>query len=117
MLKLAHDKDGNLARSARMVLENLTEEDARQALCQQVIDPGDSIAQAIATELGLLPKPNSQKALFLLLTEQWEAYHTLDFDQRLPPSLLPGCLRNPTQTDPGCHSKRRADTAPQRHRR
>lgn len=83
MLQLAHDKDGNLSRSARLVLENLTEEDARQALCQQVIDPGDSLAQAIATELRFLPKQNSQKALFLLLTGQWEAYHTLDFDQRL----------------------------------
>lgn len=83
MLQLAHDRDGNLSRSAHLVLQNLTEEDARQALCQQVIDTGDSVAQAIATELRLVPDQNSQKALFLLLTEQWEAYHTLDFDQRL----------------------------------
>ena len=82
-LQLAHDKDDNLSRSARFVLQNLTDEDARQGLCQQVIDPGDSIAQAIATQLRYLPRSNSQKALFLLLTEQWEAYHTLDFDQRL----------------------------------
>lgn len=91
MLHLAHDKDGDLSSSARLVLENLTQEEARQALCQQVIDPIDSmagdpiaweIAREIALKQGILPQQNAQKALFLLLTEQWEAYHVLDFDQR-----------------------------------
>ncbi len=101
ILQLAHDKDGDLSTSARLVLENLTQEEARQALCQQVIDPidpmaseriagdpiaGDTIAWEIAREIalkqGTLPQQNAQKALFLLLTEQWEAYHVLDFDQR-----------------------------------
>ncbi len=88
ILQLAHDKDGDLSTSARLVLENLTQEDARQVLCQQVIDPGDSItgdkiAQEIALKMGYQPQQNAQKALFLLITEQWQAYHILDFDQRL----------------------------------
>jgi hypothetical protein len=82
VLQLAHDNDGDLSASARLILENLTQEDARQALCQQVIDPGDTIAKVVALKQGYLPQQDAQKAIFLLITEQWEAYHILDFDQR-----------------------------------
>lgn len=98
MLHLAHDNDRHLSKAAQGVLENLSEEDARQTLCQQVIEPeasitedgivsnpiaDNSIAKKITRNKGYLPQKALPKALFLLLTEQWEAYHALDFDQRL----------------------------------
>ena len=57
--------------------------EAQAALCQQVIETGNPIAQQAALRCAYLPQQPAQRALFFLVTEQWDAYQALDFDHRL----------------------------------
>jgi len=56
---------------------------AQETLTQLVLRYDDAQAYAISVKRGYLPREAVHKALFLFLTQQWQAYETFDFDQRL----------------------------------
>ncbi len=56
---------------------------AREALCQLVIQYDHPAALRFILSAGYFPQDPQLRALFYFLTEQWEAYETLDFDGRL----------------------------------
>jgi WD40 repeat protein len=55
---------------------------AQEALCRFVMHHDHPILQEVL-DTGYLPAEESQRALFLFLTQQWEAYEGLDFDHSL----------------------------------
>lgn len=56
---------------------------ARETLCTLALHHAHKQASRVVLEHGYVPQEPSQRALFYFLTEQWEAYETLDFDGRL----------------------------------
>lgn len=83
LLDATRDADETIRRNARLALGRLRDEDTREALCLRVIEADDPLARAIALEHGYTPRTPELRALFLFLTEQWQAYDELDFDQRM----------------------------------
>lgn len=77
------DRDDTIRRRARQVLEQLSSQSAREALCELVVNSGLPVCREIAVRSGYLPREIGQRALFLFLTEQWDRYLELDFDQGL----------------------------------
>jgi WD40 repeat protein len=57
--------------------------EAQDALCRLVIERDESVVREIVLAAHYTPRDLSQRALFYLLTEQWEKYEQLDFDQHL----------------------------------
>lgn len=72
-----------LIEKATIVLQNLRNPQAQQALCQQVLELNNELITKLVVQAGYLPNENSKRALFLFLTQQWEAYDKFDFDQSL----------------------------------
>jgi WD40 repeat protein len=56
---------------------------AQEALCRFVMHHDDAATRREVLAAGYLPREESQRALFLFLTEQWEEYEALDFDHSL----------------------------------
>ncbi len=56
---------------------------ARESLSQFFIQYEDSDSLALAQAGGYAPRDALQRALFLFLSQQWQAYETLDFNHRL----------------------------------
>ena len=83
LLTACEDADSIIAERARQALLRLQEEEAREALCRLVIERDDPLAREVALEVDYYPEDKQQRALFFFLTEQWERYEGLDFDQRL----------------------------------
>ena len=77
------DRDPAIAAAAREMLFHLQRDDAKEALCRVVIEADSALAREAAFALKYLPRNPGQRALFLFLTEQWEQYEALDFDQQL----------------------------------
>ncbi|HPH96008.1 MAG TPA: WD40 repeat domain-containing protein [Anaerolineaceae bacterium] len=65
----------------KMALSGLPQ--AGYALCRIFMITGLEEARSAALETHSLPADLTEKALFFLLTGQWEQYETLDFDHRL----------------------------------
>lgn len=87
LLSTAADGDTQIAKAANQALRNLALPDTREKVCDLVIDEDHALAKIIALDAGYLPRQPERRALFLFLTEQWTAYETVDFDQRLLNSL------------------------------
>lgn len=83
LLPACADRDPAIAAAARDLLFHLQRDDAKEALCRLVIETDAALAREAAFALKYLPHNPSQRALFLFLTEQWEQYEALDFDQQL----------------------------------
>jgi WD40 repeat protein len=83
LLHAAQDEDAAIRQNATLVLESLTDAATRELLCQKVIEEDDPTARQIAVSAGYKPRSTQDRALFYLLTEQWDAYQTLDFDANL----------------------------------
>lgn len=83
LLKACQDDDEQIAALAQQVAANLKNREARQAICQAVIFQNDPQARRAADLGGYLPEELRQRAVYLFVTEQWQAYQALDFDQRL----------------------------------
>lgn len=83
LLSACRDADPAIISNARLALRNLQSPESREALCQLFIAGGDEEAGQAALEAGYLPASGDQRALFLFLNAQWQAYETLDFDQRI----------------------------------
>lgn len=62
-------------------------EPARNALCEFFLRYDDPAARQIALQNGYTPHDMTRRALFLFLTEQWEAYESLDFSHTLLNSI------------------------------
>jgi WD40 repeat protein len=56
---------------------------AREALCVLVLDHDHAGAQKLVVAAGYAPQTPQRRALFYFLTEQWEPFESLDFDNRL----------------------------------
>lgn len=83
LLPACADRDPVIATAARDMLFHLQRDDAKEALCRVVIETDAALARDAAFASKYLPRNPGQRALFLFLTEQWEQYEALDFDQQL----------------------------------
>lgn len=66
------------------MLQQLSEQHkvgAQEALCRLVITHDHTLAREIALKIQCAPCEAHERALFYFLTEQWEKYESLDFDQ------------------------------------
>jgi WD40 repeat protein len=57
--------------------------EAQEALCRLMVEHDHPLARQIVLAVQYLPCDEHLRALFYFLTEQWEAYESLDFDQSL----------------------------------
>ncbi len=83
LLIAAKDQDPKIAENASWVLHKLQDPSAQEEACRWVIEHDDPIARQAAVNANYFPKDPHQRALFFLLTEQWERYENLDFDASL----------------------------------
>ena len=80
------DADAQIASRAEQALGALEKPEAQDEACRLFIEGDQQAADRarhIILEAGYLPAEQRQRALFLFLTGQWQAYQALDFDQRL----------------------------------
>ncbi|MBI3946287.1 MAG: hypothetical protein HY321_10240, partial [Armatimonadetes bacterium] len=83
LLGAIQDADPTIARAGQEALAQLEHPDAREDVCQRVIQGDHPTVQRAAVAGGYVPRDESGRALFLFLTEQWERYDSVDFDQRI----------------------------------
>jgi len=83
LLEASGDADAEIRARAEAALRALRAPEAREALCRAVIERDHPLARQICDEMGYRPALPEQRALFFFITGQWDAYETLDFDQRL----------------------------------
>lgn len=83
LLNAAGDSDPAIAQAARSALRQLTNPEAQEELCRWAIESDHIQARQAALDGGYAPKEPRRRALFYLLTEQWERYASLDFDTSL----------------------------------
>lgn len=83
LLDAAGDPDLDLRAGAQEILARLTDPHAREVLCEFAQRDDTPIARRIVVEAGFQPRRPPQRAVFLLLTEQWTRYDEFDFDRRL----------------------------------
>ncbi|MDA1275099.1 MAG: hypothetical protein O2960_13785 [Verrucomicrobia bacterium] len=76
------DQDSEIRNAAETALGCLENPEAKDMVCQLVIDFGLPEYRKIAARAGYLPSDPAQRALFFFLTEQWDRYLELDFDQK-----------------------------------
>lgn len=83
LLEACDDPNSSIAENARKVLKRLEDPNAQDELCRWVIDRDHPIAREAALKAGYTPLDPQRRALFYLLTDQWERYEALDFDASL----------------------------------
>ena len=77
------DSEPEIREAARMGLANLENVEAQEVFCRLVIEFGLPVYREIVLQTRYAPREVEKRALFLFLTEQWEKYLDLDFDQSL----------------------------------
>ena len=83
LLAACEDQYPLIAENAHHVLGNLQDPRAQDELCRWVIERDHSMAREIALQSGYTPLEPQRRALYFLLTDQWERYEALDFDASL----------------------------------
>jgi len=83
LLAACEDQNPLIAENAHHVLGSLQNPRARDELCRWVIDRDHSTAREVALKAGYTPLDPQRRALYYLLTDQWERYEALDFDASL----------------------------------
>lgn len=83
LLIAATDQSMQIAQDAQETLLRLKNPESQEELCRWVVEHDHSQARKAALEADLAPQDPYQRALFFLLTEQWEKYESLDFDASL----------------------------------
>ena len=83
LLQAGADAEVVLAERARRALGHLRQPEARDALCRLALDSDQPLAREEALAAQYAPRDPNQRALFYFLTEQWEKYEALDFDQSM----------------------------------
>lgn len=83
LLQAASDPDLNIAAAAQFILGSLVNPAAQDEVCRWVIEHDHPLACQAAIAGGYAPCDPHRRALYFLLTEQWERYESLDFDASL----------------------------------
>jgi WD40 repeat protein len=83
LLSAAADQTMQIAQDAQDTLLRLDNPESHEELCRWVIEHDHPQARKAALKANLAPQDPYQRALFYLLTEQWEKYESLDFDASL----------------------------------
>ncbi|MBM4413710.1 MAG: hypothetical protein FJ040_09755 [Chloroflexi bacterium] len=83
MLIACGDRNQTIAQRAMRSLHHLKRVDTKQALCMLAIEQNIPIALTIAKKSGYLPDDQQLRAVFLLLSNQREAFRALDQDCEL----------------------------------
>lgn len=83
LIEACLDLDPKIAERARFALGHLRETAAQEAVCRRIIESDQPAAREVALAARYSPRDPADRALFYFLTEQWEQYEGLDFDQRL----------------------------------
>ncbi len=83
LVDACRDADVAISELARSSLQRLRQTDAQEALCRLIIHKEQPLAREIAVAAHYAPKDPVTRALFYFLTDQWERYEELDFDQSL----------------------------------
>lgn len=83
LLQATCDEDPVVARQARQALAQLRRPEAQAEFYRLVIEEGDRLAVDLAAGVPYAPADPQRRAVFYLLTGQWERYEELDFDRSL----------------------------------
>jgi WD40 repeat protein len=83
LLQVCQDQDSQIREIAMNCAQQLRSQASINIICQRVLDQEDTTAREIALRAGYLPETSDKQALYLMLTEQWQKYEALDFDQRI----------------------------------
>lgn len=83
LLNAFQDKDSEVANRASECAVSLKNLEVQEKLCRLVIEKDNQIASQVAIEAQYAPQEPKDRALFYLLTEQWDKYENLDFNQAL----------------------------------
>ena len=76
------DEDTQVSTNAQAIIAALEHPAAQQAACRQVLEgENQGLARAVV-QGGFMPDDQTDRALFLFLTGQWEKYESLDFDSQ-----------------------------------
>lgn len=83
LLEACSDADPGIASRAAENLQNLPAPAAQAEVCRWVLEHDHPQARRAALAGGYAPQQPHERALFYLLTGQWENYERLDFDANL----------------------------------
>jgi WD40 repeat protein len=83
LLAAATDPDSSIATQAQASLRSLSDPASQEEVCRWVIEHDHPQASQAALQAGFAPHQLQRRALFFLLSEQWQRYETLDFDASL----------------------------------
>ena len=83
LLNAFQDRDSEIANRASECAISLTNPEAKESICCLIIEQDHQVARQVAFTARYVPKDPIQKALFYFMTEQWDKYESLDFDQTL----------------------------------
>ncbi len=83
LLAACADRDAQIAAAAQAALQSMSDPAAQEELCRWVLEHDNPYARQAALAGGFAPRRPQERALFYLLTGQWQQYETLDFDARL----------------------------------
>lgn len=78
------DTDETIARRSRLTLGALRNRGAVEAFCKHLLSDPRAELVRIAARAGYAPRDEARRALFYFVTEQWEAYESLDFQEARP---------------------------------
>ncbi len=83
LLAAAVDGDPAIHTGAVSALSSLAKPEAQEEVCRWVIEYDHPIARQAALQGDFAPRQAQRRALYYLLSEQWERYQALDFDTSL----------------------------------
>lgn len=83
LLRFCADPDATVACNARLAFQRLQNPAAQVEFYRQIIETDQALVRQLASIVSYTPLDPQQRALFYLLSEQWEKYEALDFDRSL----------------------------------
>ncbi len=83
LLRACLDPDPTIAKNARLAFPRLQNPAAQAEFYRRALETDQSLVRELAPTVPYTPREPQQRALFFLLTEQWERYEALDFDRSL----------------------------------
>lgn len=83
VLRACADPDPTVAGNARLAFQRLQNPTAQAEFFRCVIETDQPLVRELALAVPYAPLDPQQRALFYLLSEQWEKYEALDFDRSL----------------------------------
>lgn len=83
LLRACADPDPTVARNARLAFPQLKNPAAQAEFYRRVIETDQPLVRELALTVPYTPLDPQQRALFYLLSEQWDRYEALDFDRSL----------------------------------